>query len=236
MVAGPPLVAPLGAVPATIVVFCILYVTAWNVRGLSDIYLEPGAPEPPLREYAKKMQPYFPRSIDTLGRALGLDQSWNLFAPSPARFKGWWAVVGTKEDGSKVDLFRGGKPVTGPLEEDRPPLISATYPNGRWRNYMMVLGFDASGAVLRIPYAQYVCKQWNASHGPGERLKHIEMWYIEEKVNADLTTDPPRRTRRLEADCDEKGAFTKGATYINEKPLAFHGTQARPAPSPPAKP
>src|SRR6185503_15723487 len=93
----------------------LLYVVVWNVTSL---------PAAPFR---------LGESFQRIGYLLRLDQTWNMFAPSPTKDDGWYVIPGRLRDGSTVDLFRNG----GDVRWDRPASVAASFPNSRWRRYMM---------------------------------------------------------------------------------------------------
>ncbi len=185
-----PLVTPLGLIENTIVLFCLAYVTAWNVRTLDYVPIQSDGTvgEPPLRRYGHALKPYFPAQVNNFGIALALDQSWDLFAPAPGRSKGWYVVVGTLKDGRTIDLRRDGAPVSW----DRPELISATYPNGRWRKFMQNLP-NPYYAPLQGYYAAYLCREWSAAHPAEEQLQVVEIYFMGEDFQPDGTFAPARK-------------------------------------------
>jgi hypothetical protein len=270
-----PLVAPLGAIQTTIVVFCLLYVFAWNVRTLDDVpppiigqvksvgtdgrvvavvdetarpapgevleVFRPGPTQsvlgkarvvevtakqvvaepmgalkapieagdllgndlgPPLRRYGRAIKEYFPKQVDNLGYALALDQRWNLFAPSPGRFKGWYVVQGTLRDGRTVDLWRNGAPVNW----DRPEVVSEMYSNGRWRKFMMNLPTPFY-AWLQAHYCAYLCRSWNERHDGDDRLMKVELILMREDLDEQTMTHAPAKKAPLfTLFCDRQAA------------------------------
>src|SRR5262249_20076294 len=137
--------------------FFLAYVFLWNVQTLDF----------------ERFRAVFPPQANWVGDSFGLGQMWDMFAPYPLRDDGWYVVVGTLEDGREVDLFRGGAPVTW----DKPPLISATYRNTRWRKYLTNL-WRQEFASNRELYASYLWRDWNARHGPGERVERVEVFFL----------------------------------------------------------
>jgi hypothetical protein len=41
---------------------------------------------------------------------LGVENSWAMYAPEPARYGGWWVALGQRQDGSVIDLITGEGP------------------------------------------------------------------------------------------------------------------------------
>ncbi len=104
--------------------------------------------------------PLFSFQSNTIGSLLGIDQCWDMFAPYPLKEDGWYVIPAKLRDGTEVDLFTDGEPVTW----KKPPLISATYKNDRWRSYMMNLLFDEESETHLLYYGKYLTKQWNETH------------------------------------------------------------------------
>jgi hypothetical protein len=149
---------PAPVVVHVIVVFLIAYVFVWNLRTVD----------------AARYQRYLPAQTDGLAVALGLEQMWGLFAPTPPHFGGWYVVEGRLRDGRSVDLWNGGRP----LSFDKPELVSATYRDPRWRKYLMNLR-QPQNAVFRDYLAQYLARQWDRSHPPAEQVEApAVVWYL----------------------------------------------------------
>jgi hypothetical protein len=111
------------------------------------------------------------RSLDRALSAIGLNQWWLVFAPqtrAATRPDGWWVDVGTRADGSTVDLARGGAPSFA-----RPESIPDTFPNRRWRHYVanmtLLLITPPPGSMLdvtRQAYGHWLCREARESGGP----------------------------------------------------------------------
>jgi hypothetical protein len=128
----------------------------------------------------------FPNLAMQLGTVLGMDQGWGLFAPRPGRDVGWHLVVGIQKDGTEVDLLTGG-----PLDRDKPPLLAATYPNGRWRKMMMNLSAPRFYPYLGPGFALYYYREWNEAHEGDEQLRAVEIIYMREQTRPPGETPPP---------------------------------------------
>lgn len=116
-----------------------------------------------------------------LGLALRIDQWWNMFTPSPIKDDGWFVIPGKLANGKQVDLFKGG----GPVSYEKPTFVSRTFPDNRWRRFLMNL---ASGVHQdkRLFYGRYLCRQWNW-YGKGSRdkdylLKTFQIIYLKEST------------------------------------------------------
>ncbi len=123
------------------------------------------------------------------GRVTRLDQSWSIFAPAPPRDDGWHVIPGKLQDGSQVDIFRHGTPVTW----EKPDLGTrdALYRDMQWRSYFINLN-RAIGKKLYPAYAQYLCRSWNQTHSGGKTLTQFEIYFMNER------TVPPGQTQTVQ--------------------------------------
>lgn len=112
-----------------------------------------------------------------IGVATRTDQIWDMFAPYPLRDDGWYVIPGVLHDGSRVDLFRGGAPVT--FARPSPSAIAAQYKDERWRKYLMNL-YLAVYSEHRLYYGRYLCRQWNEGRAKDDprRLDTFEIYFM----------------------------------------------------------
>ncbi|MDX1386836.1 MAG: HTTM domain-containing protein [bacterium] len=125
---------------------------------------------------------YYPRGFPVLGKILHIDQRWGMYAPNPTRSGGWYVIPARMANGEIVDLFQGGAPVSW----DSPESVAQSYPNERWGNYLTTLWLERERGHRRL-YAQYLCRNWNASHSAQEWVLGVEL------INMDTWTPPPGR-------------------------------------------
>ena len=135
--------------------FFIAYIFLWNVQTLG--------------------RDAVPNKAEWVAYVTRTDQMWNMFSPYPLKEDGWYVIPATLADGSKVDLFRDGLPVSW----DKPPHVAALYPHERWRKYMMNL-WDKNNAGYRQYYLDYLCYEWNSEHEGQKRAVEVEMYFMEE--------------------------------------------------------
>lgn len=145
----------------------LIYVFLWNISTLGFSW------------------PYFSPPPSSIGALFAIDQKWDMFAPIPIRLDGWYVIPGQLKDGTEVDLFKDGQPVSW----KKPPLLSATYKNDRWRSYMMNLILEEDGEYYLPSYAHYLCKQWNDNHSPDKQLLSFDIFFML-KMNT-LESPPP---------------------------------------------
>ena len=110
-----------------------------------------------------------PRPLQRFSTLVYLDQAWKMFAPNPARVSGWLVVPGVLQDGTRVDVSRGGAPVSW----DKPPR-RALFTNERWRKYLIHFSLKKDRRVWR-DYAGYLCRSWNAEHAGDKQLTSLEL-------------------------------------------------------------
>jgi hypothetical protein len=146
------------------------------------------------------------RALDLGAAAVGLNQFWVLFAPRYRRETardGWWVYVGDLANGDRVDL---AAPSLAPPRWSRPPIISETFANSRWRHYMANITIFADTPPVgwtyvasRRAYARYLCRHWR-----GPPLKHATIFFL---YHDPLGGSPKvRATRLAEAECTESDA------------------------------
>lgn len=154
-----------------IALFLILYVFAWNMRTLNY-----GA-------FAK----YYPKHFNSIGRALRLEQTWNMFY-IPLKEDGWYVIPAELADGRVVDLFQSG----APLSWEKPKLVSDTYIDQRWRKYLS----NVSGlrtAVYLPDFARYLCGNWDRSHPPGEQVKNLQIVFMRNYILSGNKRSPTQK-------------------------------------------
>ena len=105
-----------------------------------------------------------------------------MFAPEPLRVDGWYVVPARLENGSTVDALH-----ERPVRWAKPANVAATYPNARWRKYLVTLwrpGFAS--------HRQHLCRRWNATHRTG--VERVDLYYVEQPGRLD-GPEPTERVR-----------------------------------------
>ncbi|HEY9858081.1 MAG TPA: hypothetical protein V6D16_01145, partial [Candidatus Obscuribacterales bacterium] len=128
-------------------------------------------------------------SVDGISRVTRLDQSWSIFAPAPPRDDGWYVIPGQLADGTEVDVFKDGAPVS--YEKPSLKVRNAIYRNMQWRSYLINLN-RAVGKKLYPYYGEYLCRSWNAQHQGANQIKSLEVYFIKER------TVPPGKPQTVE--------------------------------------
>ena len=163
-----------------VLVACLLaYVCVWNLDDVAVLRPAGGL---------------LPESWRWPGYLLRVDQHWGMFAPSVFKDDGWYVLEGTTRAGRRLDLNRGGAPVS----YAKPYSVEALFKNDRWRKYAENCLF-ISKSWLRPLYCQYLLRTWAAdpAHPP---LRHLSIIYMKEVSQPDYRVPPP--TREVLCDCE----------------------------------
>jgi hypothetical protein len=133
-----------------------------------------------------------------IGRATRLDQSWSIFAPAPPRDDGWHVIPGQLQDGTEVDIFKNGAPVS--FEKPSLDERSKLYHTMQWRTYFINLN-RAIGRKLYPFYGQYLCRQWNTQHRGAQKLNHFEIYFMDERTVPPKQHQTVQKTRTWQQSC-----------------------------------
>ena len=124
----------------------------------------------------------------------GLDQSWNMFAPFPAKNDGWYVIPGKLRNGATVDLFRAGQPISF----TKPTYGSLEFKNHRWVKFHENL---RSRPFLQPGYARQLCRDWNRRHRQGETLDELEIIYVLEMTQPAPEYSPIEKQSKYKFKC-----------------------------------
>jgi len=124
----------------------------------------------------------------------GLDQSWSMFAPFPAKDDGWYVIPGKLRNGATVDLFRAGQPVSF----TKPTYGSLEFKNHRWVKFHENL---RSRPFLQPGYARQLCRDWNRRHRQGEALDELEIIYVLEVTQPAPEYSPIEKQSKYKFKC-----------------------------------
>jgi hypothetical protein len=162
----------------------LVYVLAWSAGGVLR------GPDSPLGR------------ASAVGVALGLDATWTMFAPEPARDSGWFVIPGWLEDGSVLDLFPALSrfEVERPVTYEKPRRVFEAFPSPRWLDYLMLLT-EKNRRDLWLALAAWTCREWNARHPGEERLERLEISFILEEVTQPGAPRPRARNVYFEDAC-----------------------------------
>ena len=119
----------------------IIYVACWNLSSI----------------IRQSVQPFG----DSLGVTLAIDQRWDMFAPRPLAYDGWYVIEGQLRDGRHVNVLHPEQPVS----YAQPASIADQYKDERWRKYLMNLSLPEY-TDYRLYYGRYFCRSWNTGRWP----------------------------------------------------------------------
>ena len=157
--AYPPLWSP--TIGAFFCVLCLGYIFLWNMRTVN---------------FAKYSE-ILPVEFNGFGQMLRIDQMWGMFAPKPATDDGWYVIPARLRNGTEVDLFTNGAPVTWAKPQD----VASTYRNQRWRKYLRNM-WEREHATHRLYFSQHLCRTWNAEHHSQATLETFQIFYMKEET------------------------------------------------------
>lgn len=176
-----PLKWKVSSINSILAVLLLSYVFFWNYLGLPEAKWK------------------IPHSLKSVGYLLRIDQYWDMFAPYPMIDDGWYVIPGKLRDGSEIDLFKEGQPVTW----KKPNLVSATFKTYRWRKYMVNLLSPANDKHL-LYYGQHLCREWNLSHDEEKQLETFEIDFMEEESLPDYVSSQPHKNVLWNHSCFKK--------------------------------
>ena len=157
---------------------------------------------------------HLPTRLRRVGAVLKINQTWRMFSPNIYRFDGWFVIPGKLKDGRELDLLRRGAPVSW----ERPSRIyKELYGNQRRLKYMESLS-RRRAASRRLPYAQYLCRDWNSRHRGDEQLQELEIYFMQERTLPDFKLPETKKIRVIRHECFRKPDSVKDkASQISKK-------------------
>ncbi len=131
---------------------------------------------------------HMPWLLGGVGRFIGLNQGWTMFAPNVLKDSTWYVARGTLSNGRQVDVYNNRDEVVF----DRPPSIAETYPNDHWFRYLESFG-NAEMESKRPYFGAYLCRQWNAVHAEADHVEQVEVIALRQRVLLDDRGLGPRQ-------------------------------------------
>jgi len=133
-----------------------------------------------------------------VGELLRIDQIWNMFAPGPSRYNGWFVIPGRLQSGEVVDLFKNDESVSW----ERPASVAALFQSYRWWKYLYTLWNRKDQNSWRN-YSSYLCRSWNRDHYRSETLEELRIILIVEKIRLNNEQGSPNRFLIYEHRCGD---------------------------------
>jgi predicted DCC family thiol-disulfide oxidoreductase YuxK len=122
---------------------------------------------------------YINGQVQWIGSLTRLDQRFDMFAPTPLLEDGWYIFPGKLSDGTEIDVFRNGAPVS----YAKPKWGAYEYKDQRWQKYMMNL-WSSNLSQFREGYGKYLCREWNKTHSGDKQLIEYNMIFMVERTPA----------------------------------------------------
>ena len=145
-----------------------------------------------------------PHAVARAVHVSGLGQNWSMFTHLGGYQRGWFIVPARLADGSEVDLFRAGQP----LSWDRPARPFEWLSDNRWYKYFVRIGTPPY-ARARASLGPFLCARWNGTHaGP----RHVDALVVAFVAQAGLPSEAvaPASSRVLVAHaCSPRDAATE---------------------------
>ena len=149
----------------SIALLSLLYGFYWNIASLDR-----------WAEEENKDDITIPQSIFWIGPTFQINQYWGLFSPSPMKDDGWLVLSAITKGGEYFDLYTGDE-----LNWDKPKNVTKTFPNDRWRKYLMNLWLGQH-SDHRVHYGRYMCREWNSNHYGDDQVQSFWMYYMLENT------------------------------------------------------
>ena len=139
--------------------------------------------------------------LSHLGKALGIEQYWNMFSPDPHRFAGWFRLEGELADGSLVNLYQPGEP----LPNEKPPRVSATFAGQHWRRCLVTL-YEFDEPAHQAGALRYYVVRWNDSHPADRHVQWARLVLMQQPISPPFsrTDATPLAERRVLCDLDAR--------------------------------
>lgn len=119
-----------------------------------------------------------PRPLVAALNVCGLHQDWRMFGFVPDEEQ-WVYARAELADGRVVDLLRGGRT----CGDARPEGGFTSLADNRWHNICWCLGWPAQAPVAPT-VAAALARHWNATHGPDEQVRLVEIRHARQSVAA----------------------------------------------------
>jgi predicted DCC family thiol-disulfide oxidoreductase YuxK len=170
----------IGRLATGLAAICLIYIVCWNVRTLDF----------------DRVAKYFPRKVNGFAYLFRIDQYWNMFSKFPMKDDGWYVIPGTLFSEKEIDIFQGNDPVSW----DKPVSVAATYPNQRWRKFMMNI-WKKKNKGYRPYYSAYLCRAYNEGKRCPDRLKKLRIYNMREDTKLDPDQIKARKVKLYSHNC-----------------------------------
>jgi len=127
-----------------------------------------------------------------------LDQSWNMFSPSPPHSSWWYVIEAELVNSKKIELFtKGGIHTWIPNEVisyDQPPEdFVDCFRNHRWYKFFENGYNDPANEFIRLSFGRYICREYNSRRQGGEQIFQFDVHWISHTVDLNGTKSIDQR-------------------------------------------
>ena len=123
------------------------------------------------------MKKYIPPKLNWFGEIMHIHQSWYMFSTPGTKgqwYNLWYVIPGNLNNGSEVDLFKNGEPVTF----EKPKIASYYFKDRHLKKFLVTTG---KSYWAYIPsYGKYLCYSWNKTHDKAEHVKSLDIYLMHE--------------------------------------------------------
>jgi hypothetical protein len=149
-----------------------------------------------LESLGKGREVFLPPPLLALAPAVIGPQHWAVFAGPGLELSGWFAVEIETAETKAYHALTGEE-----IGTKKPVLVSATYPDDRWRKFMMNLAGMPAGDPFRQNFADWCLRRWNIEH-PQKPARSVRVWQVVEETSIGGAATAPRWNLLAQADDD----------------------------------
>jgi hypothetical protein len=124
----------------------------------------------------KTVEQMTPNSLYVVSDFIGLNQQWDMFAPTPVRNDGWFVIEATTSSGKTFDYMTGLAP-----QYAKPELPSAQYWNSEWRKFYLKV-WDMGNERILSPFSKYLCRQEIATDAGAEKIESLKIYFNKKRT------------------------------------------------------
>lgn len=140
-----------------------------------------------LESLGKGKPVFVPKPLIQIAPMVSSLQFWRVFTGEGLKEDGWFSIEVTTRGGHHYDPWLDGRA----FRKDKPPLVSATYPDDRWRKWMMNLPSLPDQDPAKGYFARWWLEQWNRTHHGEESAVMVKVWHVREPTLPDNNSAPP---------------------------------------------
>lgn len=113
-------------------------------------------------------------------------QHWGVFAGPGLESGGWFSIEIESRKGERYEAWLGDHP----FSQERPLVISQTYPDDRWRKFMLNLPSLPPSSPSLKRFAEWSLQRWKERH-PDSLAGSVKVWHVVEKAKLEGGYEEP---------------------------------------------